>query len=255
MNIAGWKAWKAADYFRDYYGAEVQADERAAIRYQIEFLRKAEGRFAQAVEYGCGPTLMRAIAAAPYVESLDMADHLESNLTQVRRWTAHDDASDDWSRFTRYALACEGVPAPGDEEVRAREEMTRGRIGALLETDAFETHPLGPARAASYDLLLSGFCVDCISQSRELWRAALGNIVSLVKPGGAFVILALEGCAAYRAGDAWFPAANVRQADLRQALLECGSEPASLDVTRCLLPSHRAQGYEGILLASGYCRF
>jgi len=255
MNIAGWKAWKAAEYFRDYYGEEVHADERAAIRYQIEFLRNPPRRFARALEYGCGPTLMRAIAAAPYVETLDMADHLESNLTQVRRWVSHDDGSDDWSRFTRYALACDGSAAPSDEAMRAREEITRRCIGQCLETDALQRHPLGTERAASYDLLLSGFCVDCISQSREVWREALENVVSLVKPGGAFVILALEGCTAYRVGDAWFPAANVRHADLRQALLECGVEPASLDVTRCALPSHRAQGYEGILLASGYCRF
>src|SRR5262249_22929525 len=36
-----WTAWRPDDYFRDYYSAEVQPDERQAIRFQADFLQRA----------------------------------------------------------------------------------------------------------------------------------------------------------------------------------------------------------------------
>src|SRR3954467_14891971 len=97
-EASDWGAWQPKEYFRDYYGQAVEPDESAAIRFQIETLRRCGQVFSRALEYGCGPTLMRAIAAAPYVRSLDMADWLPSNLERVRSWTVASDDADDWRR-------------------------------------------------------------------------------------------------------------------------------------------------------------
>ena len=65
MKTSPWTTWRADDYYRDYYGADVKPDEREAIRFQLEFLRRSGRTFSSAVEYGCGPTLHRASSGGP----------------------------------------------------------------------------------------------------------------------------------------------------------------------------------------------
>jgi hypothetical protein len=251
LKIAGWESWRPAEYFQDYYSHQVEPDEQAAIRFQVEFLQRAGRSFPRALEYGSGPTLMRALAASAYVMSLDMADRLDENLRRLRLWTDGDPRADDWSRFTEYALNCEGVAAPSREDVIARERQTRKALSELLLTDARKRRPLRPDRVASYDLLISGFCLDCLSRSKAVWRRCMRNVFGLLKPGGSFVILSLRGCEAYRVGAQWFPGANIQLGDLESALLECGADPARLEIAESELPTHADQGYTGILLTGG----
>lgn len=251
MSIAAWESFRPDEYFRDYYSQGVAPDEQAAIQFQIAFLRRSDKRFSRAVEYGCGPTQMRALAASAYVDSLDMADRLEANLAHVRRWAAGEPQADDWSRFTEYVLRCEGVAAPSPEDVWLKEQRTRGVIAEILLTNAKNRHPLGPERAGAYDLLISGFCLDCLSQSKAIWQRCMQNVFGLLEPGGSFVLLALRGCKRYRVGDQWFPGANLQLGDWTAELLSCNADATHLEVAEHELPSHVGQGYDGILLACG----
>ncbi len=96
--------------------------------------------------------------------------------------------------------------------------------------------------------------VDCLSRSKAVWRRGMRNVFGLLKPGGSFVILSLRGCEGYRVGAQWFPGANIHLGDLESVLLECGADPARLEIAECELPTHASQGYTGILLASGQNR-
>jgi NNMT/PNMT/TEMT family protein len=250
IKASAWESWRPAEYLQEYCH-QVELDDQEAIRFQIEFLRREGRMFPRALEYGCGPTLMRAIAAAAYVESLDMADHLDINLRHVRRWASGVRRADDWSRFTEYVLRCEGIAQASREDTFAREQQTRRALSELLLTDARRRYPLGPDRVASYDLLISGFCMDSFSPSKAVWRHCLRNVFGLLKPGASFVILALRGCKAYRVGTRWFPGADIQSSDLELALLECGAAPGRLEIAESDLPSHAGHGYTGILLASG----
>ena len=251
MKTSPWTTWQAEDYYRDYYGGDVKPDEREAIRFQVEFLRSTGRTFTSALEYGCGPTLGRAIAASSYVRSLHMADRLDRNLDKVRQWAAVDQDADDWSAFTRYVLQCEGVARPKPDDMHAKERLTRTRVTDVLLTDAKQRHPLGQERVGYYDLLITGFCVDCISTSKAVWRTCLGNVFTVLQGGGSFVVGALRRCTGYRVGDRWFPACDIDRSDLEAALLRCGADPAFLQIEERDLPAHDDQGYDGILLASG----
>jgi hypothetical protein len=181
-----------------------------------------------------------------------MADRLDGNLEQIRRWAAGEPQADDWGRFTEYVLRCEGEVEPSREAVLAREARTRLVLSELLPTDANNRHPLGAERFAYYDLLISGFCLDCFTQSKTDWQQCMNNVFGLVKPGGAFVMLALRSCEWYRVGERFFPAANITRVDLGSALVECGADPARMEITDRDLPSHADQGYQGVLLACGW---
>lgn len=249
-----WDAWNPRDYFDDYFRRGVDDDERAAIPFQIAYLRRQARPFDRALEFGCGPTLMRAIAAAPYVRSIDLADRLPANLDRVRAWIDSDGTADDWRAFTDYTLRCEGWVEPGTAAIAARERHTRSVIGECLEADALDMHPLGHAREGSYDLLISSFCLDCLTDSQRVWRTAMSNVFRLVKPGGTFMLWALRECTRYRVGDRWFPAANLQRQDLLSALIACGADSRFVQIEERDVRSHAAQGYAGLLMAAGTVR-
>jgi SAM-dependent methyltransferase len=250
-KLSRWNSWQPAEYYDDYYSDIVHPDERVALRFQIEFLQRARRRFPRALEYGCGPTLMRAIAAAKYVEALDMADLLPGNLRHIRKWATGKNNATDWTHFTEYFLRCEGVRRPSRRQVRDRERRTRKVLTQCLRSDARKRHPLGPARVATYDLLISGFCLDCFTRSQTVWQRCMRHVFGLLKPGGSFVLAAFRRCTGYSVGARWFPAANLSRRDWEVALLQCGACPASLIIAEHASPAHAAYEYEGILLACG----
>ncbi len=50
LKIAAWESWRPAEYFQGYYSHQVEPDEQAAIRFQVEFLRRAGRTFPLALE-------------------------------------------------------------------------------------------------------------------------------------------------------------------------------------------------------------
>jgi len=98
--VADYSEWKARDYFDTYYSEVVLPDEQAVLAYQIDVLKAARARFGRGLEYGCGPTLHRAIAASKYAFRIDMADWLAENLAEAREWLCADVSAPEWQRFT-----------------------------------------------------------------------------------------------------------------------------------------------------------
>jgi hypothetical protein len=124
--IADYSQWQAQDYFKTYYSEVVLPDEQVVLAYQVETLKRIEHKFGRGLEYGCGPTLHRAIAAARYAFRIDMADWLPDNLTEVQAWVNSTSANDDWNRFTHYILGCEGE-TPDARRIARREEQTHSQ--------------------------------------------------------------------------------------------------------------------------------
>lgn len=246
--VADYSQWQARDYFKTYYSEVVLPDEQVVLAYQIETLRRIEHKFGRGLEYGCGPTLHRAIAAARYAFRIDMADWLPDNLTQVREWV--DSSSNrDWNRFTHYILTCERE-TPDTRRIDRREEQTRKVIRNLHVSDARWRHPLGPDRRGFYDLLVSGFCLDAVSSDKRVWHRCMGNVLSTLHEGGLLILHSLYRCRAYKVGDRMFPGADVSEDDLVESLTRNGFDRSSIDVHVIPCPENARYGYAGILVAS-----
>lgn len=248
--VADYSEWQARDYYQTYYSEVVLPDEQAVLAYQLEVLRAAPQRFGRALEYGCGPTLHRAIAAAPYAFRLDMADWLADNLQAVRDWLAADADNADWSRFTRFILATEKQRRIDTARMQQREATTRKVVRGLYVSDARWRHPLGRERLAFYDLLVSGFCLDAISSDKRVWRRCMRNVLSMVAPGGTTILHFLHKCRAYKVGNRMFPGSNLAVDDVRDVLEELGFAGRSIDVQIIPCPDNAQYGYAGILTAS-----
>lgn len=251
-GLADYSAWRARDYFETYYSEVVLPDEQAVLAYQLEVMQRADSRFGRVLEYGCGPTLHRAIAAAAYSFRIDMADWLADNLVFVRDWLHTEAEESDWSRFTRFILGCEGIPDADRARVARREAQTRRAVRGLYVSDARWHDPLGTGRRGFYDLIISGFCLDAVSGDRGVWRACMQNVLSMLAPGGTVVLHALHDCRAYKVGEQLFPGAGVTVDSMVASLLECGMTRASVDVQVIPCPTNAVYGYSGILTASAH---
>ncbi|HEY6484054.1 MAG TPA: guanitoxin biosynthesis pre-guanitoxin forming N-methyltransferase GntF [Steroidobacteraceae bacterium] len=247
--VADYSQWQARDYFKTYYSEVVLPDEQVVLKYQIEALRQTEHKFGRGLEYGCGPTLHRAIAAARYAFRLDMADWLPDNLQQVRAWMDASSGNGDWNRFTQYILGCEGDSCE-PRRIERREEHTRKVIRNLYVSDARWRHPLGAERHGFYDLLVSGFCLDAVSSDKRIWQRCMRNVLSTLHEGGLLILHSLYRCKAYKVAEQMFPGADVSEDDLVESLLHNGFSRSSIDVHVIACPDNARYGYAGILVAS-----
>lgn len=266
---ADYSEWCAQEYIDTYYRETVLADERHVLAFELDALTGERTAFGRALEYGCGPTLHRAIAAAHQVFRIDMADHSPDNLRQIHRWLQAGVCNTDWNRFTRFILEHQraaratgsptrgGPVEPGTIEADAiepsaierREALTRKVIREVRLSDARWRHPLGAERVGFYDLLISGFCLDAISGDKRIWQACMGNVLSTVRSAGLVLMLALHRCGAYRVGDRLFPCAALTKDDLFLSLLSHGMRRSSIEIALAACPENADYGYTGILIA------
>jgi hypothetical protein len=198
--------------------------------------------------FGSGPTLHHVFLAVPRATEIHLADYLPQNLEEIDRWRRRDPAAHDWTPFVRFTLQCEAGVEPGDGAIAARMEALRAAIGGLEHADASLSDPLGQEFRGRFATVLSPYCAEAATADKQLWAQYCRNIATLVRPGGYFLTSAVRRCSGYKAGERFFPAANIDEDDLRQVLLQ-DFRPDSVEVQVREVPAHREQGFSGILLA------
>lgn len=243
--------WRAEDYFDTYYGERVLPDEQRVLAYELGVLEREPRTFGHALDYGCGPTLHRAIAASRYVLRIDLADRIAGNLAQIAAWLKASPANADWHRFTRHILAWESERKVDTRRIERREALARRVIRRLYVSDARWTNPLGLERRGFYDLLISGFCVDAVSQDKRVWRACMRNMLSMLSEGGLLILHALGRCSAYRVGNRLYPNADLSKDDVYASLVANDFIRATIDIEAVPCPENAHYGYSHVLMASG----
>lgn len=239
--------WRPADYLR-HYCRTVSDDEHATLRFLVEELA-GQAPVARALDFGAGPTLHHVLPLACHADRIDLADLLDCNLEEIRRWQRGAPGAHDWSAFARVVLALEG--RAGDAAgLREREQLLRCRLGSLLRADADQADPLGAAARGGYGIVLSCYCADSATADLATCRRYLTHIASLLAPGGLLLLACLRRCAAYRVGPNRFASARLDERQLADWLAapELGLQTVRLQVAAT--PRQRACGYDAVLLAS-----
>jgi SAM-dependent methyltransferase len=247
-GFSGFDQWDAAHYLDQYYGS-VEADEAATLDFIARSCRRVElpGR---ALVFGIGPTVHHLLPLVPHVLDVHVADYLESNLDHVRRWLRRDPRAHDWRAFARHVLGCEGVQAPTDRQVAAREDLVRARVTRCLRGDAGTASPLASVALGSYDVVLSCYCAESATGDWHEWRRYMHNIVRLLAPGGLFIIAALRRCRAYRVAHRRFACAHIDEHDLAAVLAETGFAWAQMHFEVRTVGLRERLGYNSIVLAA-----
>lgn len=250
-GVSDFDTWDAARYLAEYY-ARVEADEAATLA----FITRACRRIAtpgRALVFGIGPTVHHLLPLAPHAREIHVTDYLESNLDHVRRWLRRDARAHDWRAFGRHVLGGEGISAPTERQVGEREALVRERVTRCLRGDAGKVSPLAPRETGRYDVVLSCYCAESATGDRLVWRRYVRNILRLLAPGGLFITAALRRCRAYHVGRQRFASADIDEGDLAGVLLDCGADPAQLQIEVQPVGLRERLGYDSIVLAAATC--
>eukprot|EP01103_Thecamoeba_quadrilineata_P001369 TRINITY_DN11216_c0_g1_i1.p1 TRINITY_DN11216_c0_g1~~TRINITY_DN11216_c0_g1_i1.p1 ORF type:complete len:279 (-),score=8.02 TRINITY_DN11216_c0_g1_i1:50-886(-) len=240
--------WVPKDYLNEFYNSPIVVpDELEAIRFQIEY-NKILCDNPLVLEFGCGPTVHRTIAIAPYVSEIHMVDYLQSNLDEVKKWFKEDVESHNWDHYIKYILECEGIKNPTNDDIFDRKKLTRSKVTRFIRADAGERYPLGTNYEGHYSHVFSGFCADSATDDKNIWKKYMLNIASLVSPNGTFFITALKKAKYYKSGQLFFKSANIDEIDLRK-ILEVDFLPQDITIHSINLPELEREGYTGIYIA------
>lgn len=236
--------------YLDTYYPTVNEDEPPIARFLLEKGREVASLHLAALEVGCGPTVHHALAIAPYLDSIDMADYLPDNLGEIRSWTDRRQDSFSWRPYTEMILREEGC-VPSDAEVEHREHLLRSKIRDLYPCDVTQSPPL--AGVEPYPLVLSFYCAEEVGTTQPAWEGVMRNIAMMNAPDGFLLLSALRGTSRYLLGDPegaheWLPCASITQGFLENCLQTIGYEPASIDIRSINTPSLIDLGIPGILI-------
>jgi nicotinamide N-methyltransferase len=232
-------------YLQEYY-ADVGAENLALLRFLVKAFCDVPVH-SLTLDFGGGPTLYGAIVAAGWVDEIHLADYHESNIAQVQKWLNRDPSAFDWHPFIETTLQLEGKDV-SLESVIWREEQTRRRVTRLMLCNARSSCPIDGV-SQRYDVLMTNFCAEAAADDKAQWQHCMGNIVSLLRPGGRIVLSAVKGACSYAVGDTAFLAVNIQECDLRRVLLKTGFAEESIVIES--VPADRPdRHYQGLMFAT-----
>lgn len=223
------QTWDPQAYLDAYYPThELTADEQAILSYLVSFFASNGGRFNSAIEVGCGPTLHHVFPVVPYVDELHMADIVPANLAAIEAWLKDEPAAHNWDFYLGAVLDMEAPGQAGAHDaLDERKRRVRATVTALKHVDLRQASPLGEPR--TYDLVLSFYCADSATSSKEEWRVLMRHLLTLLSPGGTLIVSALRHAQHYTVGERRFPSAQIDEADLAAAFAAAGFRAEDLD--------------------------
>lgn len=240
-----WDDFNARAYLDEYY-ADIGGENDALLRFYVEVYKHVSPD-SVLLDFGGGPTIYPLIAAAEKVKEIHFSDYLEPNLAEVRKWLQNDETAFDWRGFVQRTLELEHTSTCSPAAVIQREAAIRQRVTRLVACDVTQSCPIVGA-FQHYDIVLSNFCAESATDDRDQWLVFVQNILSLLKPGGQFILTALKGARHYSVGTKVFPAVEIREQDLIQTLGLLGCLPDTIRLNS--VPADRpARHYHGLLFA------
>jgi hypothetical protein len=238
---SGWEHLYPERYLSEYYST-VTPDEHMALEFMVRFLQqKAIPGQGSILDFGCGPTVHRSIAAAPYASSITMADLLPANLAAVRAWLSQTPGAHNWHQYTTKILSVEGLAAPTADQVVAREDMTRTRVQSVRHCDVLENPPLSGEPDQKFDLVIAGFCLEVAVSDAKSFRKALLNVLSLVARGGIIVVMGLHRCSTYTVNGEWNACYPVDSGEVVDGFKEAGCSDIEMQIGK--VPELAPAGY------------
>jgi hypothetical protein len=231
-------------YLRQYYSLpKLAADDETLFRNLCGWLRRTGRIYRNALDIGCGPTIHNSFALAPFAERIDLADYLDANLNEIRKWLECRPDAHDWDNLFRGVLECEET---GANELENRKRLYRSRVANLLHCDLRSADPIG--RSDGYELVTSFFCPECVASSKDEWRAMMTEILRLVRPGGAVFFAAIRDAAHYEVLGKRFESTRIVESDYVDMLRTAGFRSDAIAAEAVPAPDWKDDGFDQILL-------
>jgi len=245
---SGWQHLYPEEYLREYYST-VTPDEHLVLELLVHLLQQngvpGEG---SVLDFGCGPTVHRAIAAAPYASSITMADLLPANLRAVDAWLSQTPGAHDWRPYTTKILSIEGSATPTVDQVVAREDLTRTRVQSVRLCDVRKDPLLSGDAEQRFDLVIAGFCLEVAVSDATSFHTALLHVLSLVAAGGIGIVMGLHRCSTYTVNGEWHACCAVDSGEVADRFKEVGFSEIEMQIGE--VPELASVGYSEVFFGS-----
>ena len=240
-----WSIFDPQAYLQEYY-ADIGAENLAILQFLVHALREISPQ-SVLLDFGGGPTVYSLIASANYAREIHFCDYLESNLEQVRIWLKAHPHAFDWTEFIKTILLLEEKDS-SPESIVLRENQVRQRVTNVLRCDANQDPPI-QTHVTGYDAVVSNFCAESATEDMQEWRKFVGNITSLIRPGGRLIMSTLKGATSYGVGREIFPAVNIMEEDLIELLVDIGFDCNTIQIDS--VPADRpSRHYQGLMFVT-----
>jgi len=244
-----WGKWDPNKYLATYFTSDsLGPDSYNAWNFLIEELRKIDQPIEKALDFGAGPTLFGSIPMAPHAKEIHIADYIQLNMDSIQEWVLSNPDSFDWSDCISEVLKIELGRSPDVKEILDRQLDVRSKITRLQTCNAGLESPLEVPD--QYPLIVSTYCVDSATDSKEEWAIYMKNLLSLLDESGTLLLTALRNCRAYKVQNRTFPSANIDEKDLANVLADNNFRKGqySIEVSDAL--SCTQEGFNSLLFAT-----
>ena len=247
IEYANYSDWNPQTYLQEYY-SDIMPDEHYCLEFLVESLKRSDP-VPVALDFGSGPIISHILPLVTKAQEIHLSEYVESNLIELRKWLSADETAYDWQPFTQEILRLENSRSPNSLDVQQREAETRKKVTFVTPGDVRESDPLGTAKRDFYPLVTAHYCAEGISLNKNEWHTYMGNIMSMVKPGGTLITSACGSGSYYRVGESCFPSTELTPQDVLSCFLDNGF--VNLDVRVRDLPEYSNQGFFYTIFACG----
>ncbi len=246
IQYSSWDEWNAKTYLETYF-SNIGPDSFKTLQFIISELKKNVKKPVNTIlDFGAGPTIFASTIITPFTKEIHIADYLKTNLDEINGWLERKKTAFNWIPFIKCVLKIEGI-APTKKNSSHRSQELRKKIKKLIKCDASLSNPLG--KEIKYPIVITTFCPDSATSSKEIWEIYMRNISSLVQKNGIFFVTALRNCSFYKSGDQFFPCANINEKNLYDVLLKNGYKKNNILIKIYTVPECSDEGFSSIMCA------
>ncbi|KAL2102761.1 hypothetical protein ACEWY4_001929 [Coilia grayii] len=177
------------------------------------FLGKYKGQ--RLIEIGSAASIHCIISACAHFDQIIMSDFADSNRLELSRWLNEEPGCFDWGPVIREVCHMEKGRNPVEVE-----GLLRKRVKSVVKCDVRLENPFHPLTQEPADCVITSLCLEAACKDLPSYRAALRNITSVLKPGGALVMTGALGESFYVVAGQRFSCLRLTREDIKKALLD-----------------------------------
>lgn len=238
-DFADYGGFCPLDYLRAFY-SEIDSESEGLLQFLVSVFDKAP-HAPLVLEFGSGPVLISAIPAARRARAIHFCDHVPANREYLTRWLAGEDQEFDWSPYIAMCLELEGKVV-SEKTIRQRAHNIRDLVRRVVSCNIFD--PLPVRTRYQYEVVISNYCLDAVTTSKQEWQLFTRRLAKLLKPGGTLVLSSLRKTEFFEFGTSRYANVVLDVDDLSEAFTQAGFDPQSIRVesTSCVQDNCNKQG-------------
>nr|XP_060643155.1 nicotinamide N-methyltransferase-like [Anolis sagrei ordinatus] len=198
------------------------------------------------IDIGSGPSIHHLLSACESFKEIIVSDFLEQNREEVKKWLKKDRETFDWAPVLKYVCQLEG----DRERWMEKEEKLRKAIKQVLKCDVTLANPFDPVVVHLADCVLSTYCIEAACKDLSIYRSAMKNLFSLVKPGGCLILVVALGATFYMVGPNKFSSLYLTPEVVRDVLKGAGFDSVTSEVIGFTFPPGICDAYDSLFLVA-----